>query len=157
MYFPKEELEILCVGFIQYAYNEMQTEGWTNRRNEFYEEFHIGQYDFERFQIETFDNIMSATYDGDLEKTIYHFFCNEVARRGWFASYCSQQRPELREQFDKETDENACFLAWVLDSQLIKWIWDNTEELKDEFEDGFECDKTTDKMKSILGLDVCLK
>ena len=157
MNFPKEERDILCIGFIQYAYYEMQTHGWTERRNDFYKEYHIGQYDFERFQIDTFENVMRNAYDGDLDKTIYHFFCNEVARRGWFASYCIQQRPELRTQFNGETNENTSYLTWLLDSQLIRWIWDNTEELKDEFEGIYESDKTTEKMKSILGLDVCLK
>jgi hypothetical protein len=50
MYFPKEELEILCVGFIQYAYNEMQTEGWTERRDEYCDQHHIGHYAFEDFR-----------------------------------------------------------------------------------------------------------
>jgi hypothetical protein len=157
MNFSKEEREILCVGFIQYAFNEMQTHGWTERRNAFYDEFHIGQYEFERFQMDTFENVMRTAYDGDLDKTIYHFFCNEVAKRGWFACYCIQQRPELKDRFNREIDENACYLAWLLDSQLIKWIWDNTEELKDEFEGLYESDNTTDKIKSILGLDICLK
>ena len=49
MNFSKEEQDILCIGFIQYAYSEMQTEGWIRRRNHFYEEYHIGEYIFENY------------------------------------------------------------------------------------------------------------
>ena len=157
MNFSKEELNILCVGFIQYAYNQMQRDGWTERRNEYYEEHHIGQYDFERFQMDTFPNIMETIYDGDLDKTIYQFFCSEITRRGWFACYCVQQHPELMEQFNGEIDENTSYSAWVMDTQLIRWIWDNMEELKDEFEGVYDSDSTTEKIKSVLGLDICLK
>ena len=155
MNFSKEEQEILFIGFIQYAYYEMGEDGWTERRNQLYQHSHIDQYEYERFLIDTFDNIMTTVYDGDLDKTIYQFFCTEVARRGWFASYCIQQRPELQERINGEN--NTCYFAWLLDSQLIRWIWDNTEELKDECDGMYVIDKTTEKMKSILGLDICLK
>ena len=50
---PTENFEELCIGFIQYAYNEMQSEEWTNRRNENYARYNIAQEDFLRFKINT--------------------------------------------------------------------------------------------------------
>ena len=64
--------EDLCVGFVLYAYTEMQTDGWTDRRNDNYARYNIIQQDYERFKIDTFSNIMMDVYDGDEDKTVFN-------------------------------------------------------------------------------------
>ena len=137
--------EEVYVGFVQYAYNEMQTHGWSERRNVFYQQHNIEGED--RGQMDTFQNIMRTTYDEDMDNTLLHFFYNEITRRGWFASYCFQQRPELKEE---EVNNNINYLSWLLDTQLKKWFLD--------FDEGdFNYINIIEKIKNILGLDVCLK
>jgi hypothetical protein len=144
--FPKEELDQMCVGFVQYAFNEMQMHGWTERRSQSYEEQHIRH--LESRQMDTFQNIMRTTYGEDMDNTLLHFFYNEITRRGWFASYCFQQRPELKEE---EVNNNINYLSWLLDTQLKKWF------LEDHDEGDFNYINIIEKIKNILGLDVCLK
>jgi len=151
MNISKEVFEQLCIEFIQFSYNEMQTEGWTERRHQYCDQNHIGHYAFEQFQMDTFPNIMMTAYDGDMDKTLFHFFSNEITRRGWFSSFCIKQNPEIRELFNAESVENIQYMSWWLGVRLTRWIWVDMEEFKDEAESQCE------KMRSILGLDVCLK
>ena len=151
MNISKEVFERLSVGFIQFSYNEMQTGGWTERRHEYCDPNHLGHYAFDHFQMDTFPNIMRTVYDGDLDKTLFHFFSNEITRRGWFSSYCVQQCPEIRDLFNAESIENIQYLSWWLGLRLTKWMWVDMEEFKDE------ADPQTEKMRSILGLDICMK
>ena len=151
MNISKEVFERLSVGFIQFSYNEMQTEGWTERRHEYCDPNHLGHYAFDHFQMDTFPNIMRTVYDGDLDKTLFHFFSNEITRRGWFSSYCVKQNPEIRELFNAESIENIQYMSWWLGLRLTKWMWVDMEEFKDE------ADPQTEKMRSILGLDICMK
>jgi hypothetical protein len=149
MSIPFEEFEDLCVGFVLYAFNEMQSENWTDRRNDNYTRYNIVQQDYERFKINTFSNIMMDVYDGDEDKTVFNYFCCEIVRRGWFTSYCFQQCPELQEQYGGQTSEDIVHLTWFLDSRFSRWLW--TEE------DDMDPPTVTEKIKRILGLDICLK
>jgi hypothetical protein len=148
MNITKEKFEQLSIGFIQYAYNEMQTEGWTERRDEYCDQHHIGHYAFEDYLVDTFPNIMMTVYDGDLDKTLYHFFQNTVTRRGWFSSYCVKQDAEIREMFNAESIDNINYLSWWMGTRLTQWIW---------MDMGDEEEPQAEKIKTILGLDVCLK
>ena len=152
---PTENFEELCIGFIQYAYNEMQTEEWTDRRNENYARYNIAQEDFERFKINTFSNIMMSGFGGDLDKTIFNYFCYEIVRRGWFTSYCFQQCPEIQEQYGRGTSDNIKHLSWFLDSRFSRWLWTDMEGFN--YETDAQSLTLTEKIKSILGLDICLK
>jgi hypothetical protein len=143
MSIPEEIQEELYIDFVQFAFKEMQTHGWTERRTAFYQQNNIEGED--RGQMDTFQNIMRTAYYGDLDKTLFHFFGEEITRYGWFSSYCVQQCPEIREQFNGETSENIKYMTWLLDSRLSIWIW-----LSDT-------DPITEKIKNILGLDICLK
>ena len=151
MNISKEVFEQLTVGFIQFSYNEMQTEGWIERRHEYCDPDHLGHYVVDHFQMDTFPNIMRTVYDGDLDKTLFHFFSNEITRRGWFSSYCVKQNPEIRELFNAESIENIQYMSWWLGLRLTRWMWVDMEEFKDE------ADSQSGKMRSLLGLDVCLK
>jgi hypothetical protein len=147
--------EDLCIGFLQHAFNEMQTEGWTDRRNENYARCNIVQEDFERFKINTFSNIMMSGFDGDLDKTIFNYFCYEIVRRGWFTSYCFQHCPELQEKFGGQTSEDIVQLTWFLDSRFSRWLWTDMEGFN--YETDAETLTVTERVKRILGLDICLK
>jgi hypothetical protein len=151
MNISKEKFVKLCVEFAQFAFNEMQKDKWTEQRDEYCVQHHIGHYAFEHYQIDTFPNIMRTVYDGDFNKTLYHFFSNEITRRGWFSSYCVKEDAEIRELFNAESIENIHYMSWWMGARLTKWIWMDMEEFKDEEE------SLSEKMKSILGLDVCMK
>jgi hypothetical protein len=148
MNISKEELNELFVGFLQFAFKEMQKEGWIERRHEYCDPDHLGHYVVDHFQMDTFPNIMRTDYDGDLDKTLFHFFSNEITRRGWFSSYCVKQNPEIRELFNAESTENIQYMSWWLGARLPRWMHTDMEEFKDE------ADSLAEKIKSILGLDV---
>ena len=147
--------EDLCTGFVQHAYTEMQSENWTDRRNDNYARYNIIQQDYERFKINTFSNIMMDVYDGDEDKTVFHYFCCEIVRRGWFTSYCFQQCPEIQEQYGRGTSDNIKHLSWFLDSRFSRWLWTDMEGFN--YETDAQSLTLTEKIQSILGLDICLK
>ena len=147
--------EDLCIQFVRYAFNEMETEGWTDRRNDNYAQYNIVQEDFERFKINTFSNIMMSGFDGDLDKTLFNYFCYEIVRRGWFTSYCFQQCPELQEEYSGQTSDDIKHLVWFLDSRFSRWLWTEMEGFN--YETDAETLTLTERVKSILGLDICLK
>jgi hypothetical protein len=139
--------EEVFVGFVQFAFKEMYTHGWTERRNLFYQQHNIEGED--RGQMDTFQNIMRTAFAGDMDDTLFHFFGNEITRHGWFSSYCVQQCPEIRELFNGGTSDYTRNLTLYLDSRLSRWLW--LVEFK------FGTDPVTEKIKDILGLDICLK
>jgi|694.fasta_scaffold50874_4 hypothetical protein len=147
----KEVFEHLTIEFMLFAFNEMQTEGWTERRQEYCDPNHLGHYAFDHFQMDTFPNIMRTVYNGDLDKTLFHFFSNEITRRGWFSSFCVKQNAEIRDLLNAESIENIQYMSWWLGVRLTRWMWVDMEEFKDE------ADSQSEKMRSILGLDICLK
>jgi hypothetical protein len=140
----EEERTEMIYGFIQFAYGEMQTVRWTTRRNDFRLQHHTADpYIDDRCQ-GTFQETMEKRYNGDLELTLIHFFCNEIKSVGWFDSYCVQQRPEL------DTRDEDYYYYWVFDEVLNDWI-DSDHYIGDVAVD------VADALKDILGLDFCLK
>jgi hypothetical protein len=140
----EEERREMIYGFIQFAYGEMQTVRWTTRRNEFRLQHHTADpYIDDRCQ-GTFQETMEKRYNGDLELTLIHFFCNEIKSVGWFDSYCVQQRPEL------DTRDEDYYYYWVFDEVLNDWI-DSDHYIGDVAVD------VADALKDILGLDFCMK
>jgi hypothetical protein len=133
----------------------MQTDGWTDRRNDNYARYNIIQQDYERFKIDTFSNIMRTVYDGDLDKTLFNYFCYEIVRRGWFTSYCFQQCPELQEEYGGQPSDDIKHLCWFLDSRFSRWLWTDMEGFN--YGTDAETLTLTERVKSILGLDICLK
>jgi len=140
----EEERTEMIYGFIQFAYGEMQTVRWTTRRNDFRLQHHTADpYIDDRCQ-GTFQETMEKRYNGDLELTLIHFFCNEIKSVGWFDSYCVQQRPEL------DTRDEDYYYYWVFDEVLNDWI-DSDHYIGDVAVD------VADALKDILGLDFCMK
>jgi hypothetical protein len=134
----------MIYGFIQFAFGEMQTEGWVARRNEYRLQQHISDpYVDERGQ-RSFPVTMETRYNGDLEMTLIHFFCNEISSFGWFDAYCFYQRPEL------DTRDEDYYYYWEFNEVLREWI-ESDHRIGDESVD------VADALKDILGLDFCLK
>jgi hypothetical protein len=140
----EEERTEIIYGFIQFAYGEMQTDGWALRRNEFRLQHHMADPDIDNRNQRSFQETMEKRYDGDLEVTLIHFFCNEIKSSGWFDSYCFQQRPEM------DTRDEDYYYYWEFDEILYDWI-DSDHYIGDVMVD------VSEKLKDILGLDFCMK
>jgi len=140
----EEEKKEMIYGFIQFAYGEMQTSGWATRRNEFRQQQHMADPDIDNRNQGTFQETMETRYDGNLELTLIHFFCNEIESRGWFDSYCFQQHPEL------DTRDEDYYYYWKFDEILYEWV-DSDHRIGDVDVD------VADMLKDILGLDFCMK
>jgi len=164
----KERFEELCAGFVQHVFNETQTKGWTQKRSALFAEhgFSERQYEDEDDEDEeeflgTFQDIMMTKYDGDLDKTLEHFFYEGptsrcILRRKWFACYCVQQCPEIKEMLTAMTEDE---LGWKLDDKFKTWFWRGT--LYNERENAYYTAKkkavAIKTIKDTLGLDICLK
>jgi len=146
----KEQFEELCGRYVQNVFDETQTEGWVERRSAlfaavgFNEDQYEDEYDEDEEEyVVTFQEIMTI-YGGNLDKTLRQFFCRgsrwSLSRRQWFPCYCIQQCPELTEMTSIQED-----LVWKLNKEFEKWLWSGERE------------QGLDKIKSILGLDDCLK
>jgi hypothetical protein len=62
-----------------------------------------------------------------------------------------KQNAEIRDLLNAESIENIQYMSWWLGVRLTRWMWVDMEEFKDE------ADSQSEKMRSILGLDICLK
>ena len=142
MYIPEEDdIQLLCVEFIQFAYNEMQTEHWYNRRNNIRNQYNIIYDNISSESEHTFSEILEKN-NGDLNITLYGFFCNEIMSRGWFTAFCYKAHPELI-QIQFIDDLYDC---WHIDNLLCKWLWLGKTD-----------NEYIDELKCILGLDFCMK
>jgi hypothetical protein len=146
----KEQFEELCGQYVRDVFDETQTEGWVERRSAlitavgFNEDQYEDEYDEDEEEyVGTFQEIMTI-YGQNLDKTLRQFFCKgarwSISRRQWFTCYCIQQCPELTEMTSIQED-----LVWKLNKEFEKWLWSGERE------------QGLDKIKSILGLDDCLK
>jgi hypothetical protein len=145
MVFTTEEERIeMIYGYLQYAYGEMETNGWPARRSELRLQQHIvDPYIDERGQL-SFQETMEKRYDGNLEVTLIHFFCNEIKSMGWFDAYCFQQRPDM------DTRDEDYYYYWGFEEVLTDWI-DSDHHIGD-----VEVD-LADALKDILALDFSMK
>jgi len=165
----KERFEELCAGFVQHVFNDTQTKGWTQRRSALFAEhgFSERQYEDEDDEDEeeflgTFQDIMMTKYEGDMDNTLRYFFCQgtwwNISRRQWFTCYCCQQSPEIKEMTPISKDD----LIWKFNEGFKKWYWRDSDKDEDE-DDNFRrrhakrTKKAIENIKSVLGLDVCLK
>ena len=140
----EEEKREMIYGFIRFAYSEMQTDGWALRRNDYRLQQHMADPEIDNRNQESFQETMEKRYDGDLDKTLIHFFCNEIESLGWFDSYCFEQRPEM------DTRDEDYYYYWQFDEILYDWI-DSEHKIGDVQVD------VVGMLKDILDLDFCLK
>lgn len=84
--------------------------------------------------------------DGDLEKTLSEDFCREIRWRGWFDSYYFDITPIEQDDINAVRLNDAIFDYWYLTIILKDWI-------EKQVKNG----TLVDELKSILGLDFCLK
>ena len=141
----EEERNEIINGFLRFAFDEMKMDGWVARRNDYRLQQHMADPDIDDRRQCTFQETMEKRYNGDLEMTLIHFFCNEIKSSGWFDTYCFQQRPEL------DTRDDDYYYYWKFDEILCDWI-DSEEHFIGEVEVDI-----ADKLKDILGLDFCMK
>jgi hypothetical protein len=83
--------------------------------------------------------------DGDLENTLSEYFCREIRWRGWFDSYYFDITP-IEQDINAVRLNDAIFDYWYLTIILKDWI-------EKQVKNG----TLVDELKSILGLDFCLK
>jgi len=144
-FISEEEQQELIYGFIRFAYEEMQTDGWISRRNEFRLRHHMTDTDIDGEIILSFPETMNKIYNGDLNMTLERFFCHEISSFGWFDAYCFHQRPDLDTR-----DKGQYFYYWKFNQILYKWI--DTEHKIGEYVVGI-----SEMLIDILELDFCLK
>jgi hypothetical protein len=144
MYSEQKRMDLIH-NFIRYAYNEMQNKGWYNNRVDLRKKYNIINYDEYDYSINkpevTFSNMLLIN-EGDLDKTLSNYFCREIKWRGWIDSYYYDVNINIGSQVIKDNISSYWFLTIV----LKKWI-----------EKHVKNDTLIDELKSILGLDFCLK
>jgi hypothetical protein len=151
MNLSNEEFNKLCREFICFAYNEMHTEGWRNRRMNF-----IIQYDNDNCKwipswnddSSTIIDICENKYNGNQIETIMDFFLEEIRYVGWIEAWIYLQRPDFdcreniwSEEIEYLTNNNVILYCIARDMLYLKFL---------DFING----DTEDKLKDILSIDI---
>jgi hypothetical protein len=146
----EEEVRNIIVGFIKHVFEEVQTEGWKTRRNEF-----LIQYELES-EIEvqevadefTFNRAMEH-YGGDVDEVILEYLYPILTSFGWIEAWMYHLRDDLGGRI-----RGLCY--WN--------IWDDLDEIlytmKPIWIDNqfiFQKKKNLSDVKEILELDFDLK
>ena len=140
-----EVQDVLVRGFIQYAFDEMQTDGWDTRRKELIEQFEIEQDGHnDQEQQPTFPALMER-HSGDLDKVLHVLFCREIIYLGWFEAYCIQ----LDANWDKRIANVYCY--WTFESVLSNWFFRSALDAQQKGTNGLY------ELKELLGLNLSLK
>ena len=141
-----EEKYGLIVGFIQHVFDEVQTEGWRTRRNEFMLKYnsYFKNEEHPRMDNMTF-NKASDMYE-DIDETISSFLFPILSNPHWLEAWILYVRPDLEDYVD--------------DGDL----WDVFDEILYKPQDGepgaykyYMRSFNYDKIKEILGLDLMFK
>ena len=142
----EEDTQKLVVEFIQYVFEEVQTEGWKSRRDEFIAlgDFWENDDDDDYIDDMTFDKMME-TYDYKLNVVISTFLCDVISNleRVWFKAWLSHKRPELDIKEDAKYWE---YWTWCSLNDFIyvekSWRWRREKVNFDKFKEvlglGFE-------------------
>ena len=142
--FSEQERRELIDGFIRFAYNEMQNDGWYNNRIYLRKKYKILVYDDYSYNINkeevTFPNMLLRN-GGDLEKTLSEYFCREIRWRGWIDSYYFDITTDL-ENINDVTQHSYWYLTIILKDWIEKHVKKGT---------------LVDELKYILDLHFCLK
>jgi hypothetical protein len=142
-----DEQDMLVRGFIQFAYSEMQTDGWTTRRKELREQHMADLYGHTVVNDQeqpTFQALME-TNQYDLDNALHVLFCREIMSYGWFEAYCIQLDPI----WDKRNVDAYCY--WTFENFLENWIYHKFQEAH---ENGVN---VLYELKDVLGLNLSLK
>ena len=134
-----EEIDVLVRGYIQFAYDEMQRDGWVLRRKELREEFEIGPFG------QDVELPAMVTNQDNLDDMLHWFFCREILSPGWFEAYCVLIHPE----WDKRNEDVYCHFK--VESLLRNWFYHTAREAQENGTDGLY------ELKEILGLNLSLK
>jgi len=146
----EEESCELIIKFIQYVFEEVQTEGWKERRNEF-----LIQQD--RYVEEEFDiNLDDMTFDkamekyGDMDLVISRFLYQVLSNPQWVETWIHHLRPDLDQRH-----RGFCYY-WSAWGKLNDFLY----KRPDDFVPGqmfYAREIDYDSVKDILGLGFQLK
>jgi len=144
----EEEKQELVIGFIRHVYEEVQTEGWKTRRNEYLQVagFHF-EDDFFRDDM-TFQKKMERK-NYNLDEVISSFLCRVINNINsvWFLAWISELRPDLN---IKEAREQ-----W--NDQWDRWAWKTLNEFL-YIEKSWHTEIVNyELVKDVLGLNIDLK
>lgn len=139
-----EENTELIYGFIQFAFSEMQTEGWTIRRSEMIEQFNTNPYG--RYA----DNRLKPTFGMmeqrvSLDDALYDFFVKEIEHEGWIDAYVIRENPDFHER-----TEDGIIKIWIFEKLLTDWLYEDHMI-------GEKYVSLAEMLKDILAMDFCLK
>ena len=148
----EEEKNELLIGFIRHVFDEIQTEGWKTRRNEFLiqQDSYVEEEENEDAVPDdmTFNKAMDKY--GNIDDSIEMFLFQVLSNPQWIEAWVHQLRPEL-----DRTPTSFC-RYWSFWNELNEFLYESSPKLVPgqlyylrEFD--------IDKVKEILGLDFELK
>jgi hypothetical protein len=135
----EEEKREIIIEYVRHVFEEVQTEGWKKRRNEFLFQYRFHtMHDFQLVDGITFDEAMME-YKGDLDEVFTYYLYPIISNPDWIEAWFYKMRPELDEREGGEREEKYYWDGW---DALYEFMYTNT---------------AYDDMKEILGLDIELK
>jgi hypothetical protein len=148
----EEEKNELLIGFIRHVFDEIQTEGWKTRRNEFLiqQDSYVEEEENEDAVPDdmTFNKAMEKY--GNVDESISMFLFQVLSNPQWIEAWVHQLRPELGRI------PTAFCRYWSFWNELNEFLYESSPKLVPgqlyylrEFD--------IDKVKEILGLDFELK
>lgn len=134
------EFEEIVFGFIQFAYNEMQTAGWKKRRYDFRKQFNLIDYEFGDYgdEADTFPEMLKID---DMDTILTTQFTRELGCIEWIDAYYYNLHPERLEYRIIDSCANYSDLG----REFMYWLMTKPDNI------------LLDKIKEILCMDICLK
>ena len=146
----EEEKNELIVGFIRHVFDEVQTEGWKTRRNEFLtqQESYVEDDDEDQSPDDmTFDKAMEIY--GNTDETIEMFLYPVISNPQWIEAWIQQMRPDL----DRRPISFCRY--WSFWNELNEFLYESSINIVSE--QMFLREINYDKVKEIVGLDFDFK
>ena len=139
----EEEKIELVIGFIRHVFEEVQTEGWKTRRDEY---LHVAGFHYEDLFRDdmTFQKMMERNHY-NLDEVISTFLCRVISNIHsiWFQAWISELRPDLNIKEERQ--------------QWDKWAWKTLNKFlyieKSWHTEIVNCEL----VKEVLGLNIDLK
>jgi hypothetical protein len=151
----EEEKQELIIGFIRHVFEEVQTEGWKTRRDEFLieQDLYLQSEEDPSRDIPddmTFDK-MIVERKGDVDEVISNYLYPILSSYEWIESWIYQLRPDMDQR-----DRGICY--WNMWDDLHNFMYKISSKW-DEKQKTIEFFKMInyDDVKEVLDLNVCLK
>ena len=132
----EEEKREIVIGFVQHVFEEIQVEGWKERRDVLLAQYKLQmEGDFEYTDKKTFNNALED-YKGNLDDVFTYYLYPILSNPDWVEAWFYKMRPDLDEREEGE------------------YYWDAWDALYDFM---YMDDIAYDNMKDVLGLNFDLK